>query len=142
MAMRRPPADVVPPCELARFDDAEWPAPDDAPTDVSWYPAYHRWLAARRAWVEANPDTPVLGDHLDNIFGEGRTFEALMRFRPLESTGPVAVADYKVTEGVIDPITGVLRGRLEGEEHIPVGEVGTRYCDWQPGPRWPLQRTA
>ena len=56
MAMRRPPADVVPPCELARFDPDEWPAPDDAPApDVSWYPAYERWMAARRAWVKRIP---------------------------------------------------------------------------------------
>jgi len=38
MAMRRPPADVVVPCELARFDADEWPAPDDVPPDVTWYP--------------------------------------------------------------------------------------------------------
>jgi len=103
MAMRRPPADVVPPCELARFDPDEWPAPDDAPApDVSWYPAYERWMAARRAWVKENPDTPVLGDWVDNVF-EGRTWEALNRFRPLEQTGPVAITNYRITEGVIDP---------------------------------------
>jgi hypothetical protein len=51
---------------------------------------------------EENPDTPVLGDWVDNVF-EGRTWEALNRFRPLEQTGPVAITNYRITEGVIDP---------------------------------------
>jgi|RhiMetStandDraft_4_1073278.scaffolds.fasta_scaffold100866_2 hypothetical protein len=140
MAMRRPPADVVVPCELARFDADEWPAPDDVPPDVTWYPAYQRWCDARREWVTANPGTP-LGDWFDVTFDD-RTFDSLLRFRPLEVAGPVSITEWQITEGVIDPITGSLRGRLKGEEHIPAGEVGTRYCDWQPGPRWPLQRSA
>jgi hypothetical protein len=36
----------------------------------------------------------------------------------------------EVRDGVYDPVSGMLRGRLKGEEHIPAGGVCIRNCNW------------
>jgi hypothetical protein len=124
---RRQPDEVPVPPELVKFTPEEWA---DA-GDVTWYPAYRRWGDARRAWGEDHPDSE-LGDPIDQLHAEMRVRDDMSRGRPLEAMGGVHVQNSVIREGVYDPVTGGLRGRLPGEEDIPAGGTGTRYCDWFP----------
>jgi hypothetical protein len=126
LAMHRRPVGVRTPPELLEFRAEDWPGSDDE----SWYPAFRRWCDVRRVYGKAHPDSD-LGDPLDQIRFEWVTHRDWMRWRPLESLlGGVHVSAGVVKRGIFDPVSGVLRGRLPGEENIPVGGVGVRYCDW------------
>jgi hypothetical protein len=83
---------------------------------VSWHPPFDRWLAARQLWMVEHPDCTSLGNAMDRIRVEFRTRREWMRRNPLGSVGPVQVRDGVIVAGVIDPVTGGLRGRLPGEE--------------------------
>jgi hypothetical protein len=116
------------PPKLLAFDPADWPGPDN---EVSWYPAFRRWCMARRAYGRQHP-VSCMGDGLDQILHERQVRHDWLDQCPLESPGPVHVYAGEIREGVIDPVSGILRGRLPGEEWVVPGQVAIRYCDWLP----------
>ena len=128
MHRRIPTTDRLPTLELLTFNPDDWPGPAH---ETTWYPAFERWCAARSAWEDQHPGW--LGNPIERLHDEYQTRHRLMQAWPLEPMGPVAIHDYIVCEGVYDPVTGLLRGRVSGEEHIPAGGTGTRHCDWLPG---------
>ena len=125
---RKPPTDSPPPDELLEFRQHNWPG---SPEETTWYPAYERWCAARSTWEDQHPGW--LGDLTERLQAEHEARHRLMQAWPLEPMGPVQITDYVVQEGVHDPVTGLVRGRVSGEEHIPAGGIGNRHCDWLPG---------
>lgn len=131
MAMHRkqPTTDSPPPSELLRFRPDNWTGPT-TPHETTWYPAYERWCAARRAWDSEHPGW--LGDAVDQLRDEYETRHELQQRWPLEPMGRVDIQNHVIREGVHDPITGLLRGRVSGR-NIPAGGTGTRHCDWLPG---------
>jgi hypothetical protein len=130
MAMHRKPPrdDVLAPIELLRFNPDDWPG---TAHETTWYPAYERWCTARSTWEDQHPGW--LGDAVERLRDEYETQHELMQAWPLEEMGPVSIINFVVREGVYDPVTGLVRGRVSGEEHIPAGGIGTRHCDWLPG---------
>ena len=74
-----------------------------------------------------------LGDPVEQLHDEHQTRHELIQRWPLEPMGPVKITNYIVQEGVVDPVTGLIRGRVAGEDHIPAGGIGIRHCDWLPG---------
>jgi hypothetical protein len=92
-------------------------------------PAFWRWCEARRIYGETHPDSD-LADWLHQIGDETEMYDALIRWRPLEPVGAVRIHNFEVKQGVYDPISGNLRGKLRGEESIPAGGTGVRHCDW------------
>jgi len=130
MAMHRRPPSAKPPAELVTFDPEDWPHGPGEPADVTWYPSFQRWCEARRAWLAEHPESDALGDVVDLLNGEIQVQLDWMTRHPFERIGAAAATCHVITEGVVDPVTRVLRGRLWDEHHIPAGEVGVRYCDW------------
>jgi hypothetical protein len=132
MAMHRKPptADSPPPIELLRFRPDNWTGPT-TPQETTWYPAFQRWCAARSAWEDKHPGW--LGDLIERLRDEHETQHRLMQAWPLEEMGPVNIHDHVIREGVYDPLTGLVRGRVVGEEDTPPGGIGNRHCDWLPG---------
>jgi hypothetical protein len=130
MAMHRRPTrdDGPPPVELLKFRPDNWPG---SPDETTWYPGLERWCAARSAWEDQHPGW--WGDLIERLRDEYETRHELMRRWPLEPMGPVRITDHVVREGVYDPVTGLVRGRVSGEDHIPAGGIGIRHCDWLPG---------
>jgi len=60
MATHLQPPPTTAPGELHEFDPTEWTSAGE----TSWFPAYLRWLDARRAWASEHPNGD-LGDMLD-----------------------------------------------------------------------------
>ena len=130
MAMHRRPTrdDGPPPVELLRFRPDNWPG---SPDETTWYPAYQRWCGARSAWEDRHPGR--LGGLTERLQDEHETRHRLMQAWPLEPMGRVDIHNHVIREGVYDPVTSLLRGRVSGEEDIPAGGIGIRHCDWLPG---------
>ena len=130
MAMHRkkPIMDSPPPGELLNFDPDNWPG---SPDEATWHPAYERWCAARHAWDSDHPGR--LGAPVEQLQVEYGTRHELMQRWPLEPMGRVNIQNHVIREGVHDPVTGLVRGRVSGEEDIPAGGIGNRHCDWLPG---------
>jgi hypothetical protein len=130
MAMRRiPPRGGPTPVELLQFRPEDWPPAEGELPDVAWGPAYVRWQEARRAYAPLHPNSE-LGDLIDMLREEVKVHGTMCQWRPLERLGPVRIYDREVTEGVYDPRSGKLRGRLKGEEDVPAGGTGLRPADW------------
>jgi hypothetical protein len=129
MAMHRKPVDESgpPPPELLNFRPDQWTAAT-TPQETTWYPAYNRWCDARHAWAQQHPGW--LGDAIERMQHEHATRKRIMAASPLEEVGAVSIRNHVIRGGVYDPLTGRIRGRLPGEEHIPAGGTGNRYCDW------------
>ena len=50
-----------------------------------------------------------LGDPVEQLHDEHQTRHELMQRWPLEPMGPVKITNYIVQEGVVDPVTGLIR---------------------------------
>ena len=60
---------------LKTFRRSDWELLSDAESESAqagrpWAPAFQRWRAARKAWMEAHPDSGALGSALEQIRAE------------------------------------------------------------------------